>query len=222
MWHVLFQWFVKITGGFAWWIVNRPKMYFEDKSVQKNRIKGKAIIISNHTSVLDVGTMLFTFWRRTPRCLVAELMYRKNAFMSFFLKGIGGIRVDRDSHDFSFVQKSCDVLEKGGVIEIYPESRLPKAGEETPLPFKPSATYIALQSGAPIIPVYQNGKLFSKTRLRVIIGKPIDVAALYDESLSEKENYEKITNTLRERIIELGYELERKTQNKKEKGKENQ
>ena len=220
MWHALFQWFVKCTGGFAWWVVNRPKMYFEDKSVQKNRIKGSAILLSNHTSVLDVGTMLFTFWRRNPRCLVAELMYRKNPFMTFFLKGIGGIRVDRDSHDFSFVQKSCDILEKGGVIEIYPESRLPQAGEETPLPFKPSATYIALQSGAPVIPVYQNGKLFQKSRLRVMIGKPINVAALYDESLSEKENYENITNILRERIIKLGYELERKTQKEKESKKD--
>lgn len=198
-------------------MLNRPKLYYEDKSVQKNRIKGSAIIVSNHTSVLDVGTMMFTFWRRTLRCLVAELMYKKNPFMTFFLKGIGGIRVERDTHDFSFVQKSCDILAKGGVVEIYPEARLPRKGEEAPLPFKPSATYIALQSGAPIIPVCTNGKICSKARLRVLIGKPIYAETLYDESLSEKENYEKITETLRERIIELSYELERKTSKEKEK-----
>ena len=116
---------------------------------------------------------------------------------------MGGIRVDRDARDFSFVAKSQEILEKGGVVEIFPESRLPLKGEERPLPFKPSAAYIALLSGAPIIPVFSNGAYFTKKRARVIIGKPMYARELYDDSLSEKENLAAISEAMREKIISL-------------------
>ena len=134
--------------------------------------------------------------------------------MTFLLKLIGSIRVDRESHDFAFLNKSCDILEKGGVVEIYPEARIPVEGEETPLPFKTSTVYLALMSGAPIVPVYHNGKFLSKERTCVMVGKPIYIAELYDESLSEKENLVKLTEYLRQKVIDLKYELERKTTKK--------
>ena len=68
---------------------------------------------------------------------------------------------------------------------------------------------LALESGAPIIPVYNNAKPFSKERERVIIGKPIYVGELYDSSLSERENINNINAYVRSKIIELGKELER-------------
>ena len=125
MWHTIVQWFVKITGFLPWQIITGQKTYYEDKSVQSKRIKGNAIIASNHKSVWDVAAMLFLFPFRTARCLIAEVMFQKNPFFSFFLKAFGGIKIERDAHDFSFLDQSCKILEKGGVVEIYPESRLP-------------------------------------------------------------------------------------------------
>lgn len=215
--HWFFAWFVKITAIVPYLLCFRPKTYYEDKKKQGKKIKGKAIVISNHRSVWDVAVMLFLFWRRMPRCLIAELMFEKNALFTFFLKALGGIKVDRNAHDFSFVKKSCDVLEKNGLVEIYPESRLPKEGEARPLPFKPSAAYIALLSGAPIVPVYTNGSYFRKERTRVLVGTPIDVRAMYDENLSESENLEKISEELRNKIIRLGHELDKQTNEKKKK-----
>ena len=219
MWYAFTNSFVKITGAPVWWLCSRPKTYYEDTRAQNKKIKGKAIVVCNHKSVFDVAMMLFLFWRRTLRCLVAEIMYQKNALMTVFLKSIGCIKIDRTAHDFSFIQKSCDILQKGGVIEVYPESRLPKDGEETPLPFKPSVVHIALQSGAPIVPVYTNGAYFQKRRARMIIGKPIDMSALYDDAISEKENLQNLTEYLRNRIIELGNELERQSGNATQKEK---
>lgn len=214
MWRGIFNWFVKITGWLPYQLACRPKIYYEDKKAQSRRIKGKAIIAPIHHSVWDVATMMMVFWRRNPRCVVAELMFEKNCFMSFFLKSLGSIKADRTTNDFAFLEECEKTLNKGGVVEIYPESRIPKKGEETPLPFKPSTVYLALQSGAPIIPVYTNGKLFNKERTRVIIGKPIEAAALYDDALSEKENIQIINEYLRNRIIELKYELERQQEKK--------
>ena len=221
MWSRFCNWFVKITGVIPQFFLFRTKIYYEDKEKQSNIVHGKAIIFANHHSVFDVAVLLFVFWRRTLHCLVAELMYKKNVFLSFFLKSIGSIKVDRDTKDFSFIAKSCVILDKGGIIEIYPEARIPRPGEERPLPFKPSVAYIALMSGAPLIPVYTNGSYFQKERARVIIGTPIDARALYDETLSEKENLENISNHLRNKIIELSYELERQTKKEKSEEKNN-
>ena len=220
LFYRLYAWFVKITAVIPYYLCFRTKTYYEDKKVQSKRIKGKAIVISNHRSVWDVAVMLFLFWRRTPRCLIAEIMFQRNAIFSWFLKSLGGIKVDRNTHDFSFVGKCCDILDHNGLVEIYPEARLPKADEQRPLPFKPSAAYIALLSGAPIVPVYTNGSYFQKERARVIVGKPIDVRAMYDERLSETENLEKISEELRNIIIRLGHELDRKTEQKTKKEKE--
>ena len=214
MWRLFFSWFVKITGWLPWTIACRTKVYYQNKRVQSRKIKGKAIIISNHRSVYDFAMMLFLFPCRTLRCMIAEVMFRKNPLFSFFLKSLGGSEVDRESHDFSFVQKGYDILQKNGVVEIYPESRLPEKGEQTPLPFKPSTAYMALLSQAPVIPVFTNGCYFKKKRNKVLIGTPVNVWEWYDETLSEKVNLENITNRLRDTVIELQNEFERRENTK--------
>lgn len=204
----LFHWFFKITGFIPQALVFRTKVYCEDRRVQSRRIRGRAIIASNHTAVFDVGAMMFVFPWRTLRVAAAEILYQKNIFMSAMLWLLGAIRVDRAGMDFSFLGACERILSRGGVVEIYPESRLPNPGEERPLPFKPSVIYLALQSQTPIIPVYTNGEMFSSKRLRVVIGKPMDVCAMYDNALTEKENIERLTGVLREKIIELGRMVE--------------
>lgn len=204
----LFNWFVKITGWLPQLLIFKIKVHYEDKAVQDRRIKGKAIVICNHNYLLDFGVMLYVFWRRTLRCAVAEIMYNKNFVMTALLKLLGCVRVERYTHDFSFMGKLKKILDKGGVVEMYPESRLPDADDERPLEFKPSYVYLALESDAPIIPVYSNAELFSKKRTRVIIGKPVNVRELYDDSISEKDNIAKINTYIRSKVIELKQQLE--------------
>ena len=207
MLYCLFHWFVKLTGWIPQRLVFRTKITYEDKAARSRHIRGKAIVVSNHYTVMDFAVLMFVFWTRTLRCAVAELMYQKNIFMTLFLKLLGGIRVERESYDFSFLDRLKKVLDRGGVVEIYPESRIPQPGEERPLEFKPSYVHLALQTGAPIIPVYSNGKLFSKKRLQVVIGKPVDARQLYDDSLSERENVSRINAYVRSKIIALGKEV---------------
>ena len=208
-------WFVKITGWLAQFIAFRRKTYYVNKKSQSRKIKGKAIVISNHNTVFDVAMVMFLFPFRDLYFLAAEIMFQKNKFMNWFLKKIGGIKVDRYSKDFSFMKDSIDVLNKGKVLEIYPESRLPLKDEERPLPFKPSTVYIALKTNAPIIPIYSEGYYFKKSRCHVIIGEQIDVMTLYDYNKTEQENIDFINNYLRNKIIELGMMLNEKTSKKK-------
>ncbi len=212
----LFIWFVRITGIIPYLICFRTKVFYENKKKQSLRIKGKAIVVSNHNSIMDVAVMLFLLWRRCPRTLVAEVMFKKSALMEIFLNALGCIRVNRDSYDYSFIDKCCKILDKGGLIEVYPESRLVRKGETKPLPFKPSTVIMALRSGAPIIPFYNEGVYFSTKSNSVIVGEPFYAREYYDDNLSERENIEIITEKLRDRVIELGKELERQKSDKKD------
>ena len=198
----LFNWFVKITGWPVQFLCFRTKILYEDRKVQGRHVKGSAIILSNHTSVFDYAVYLFVFFTRTLRFQMAELLFEK-PLLGLFLKCLGGIRVDRNAHDFGFLPKSEKILERGGVIGIFPESRLPLPGEARPLPFKVSAAYLALLSGAKIIPVVTNGSYFCRKRARVLIGKPILASDLLEEGASETENLQIVSERLRERIIEL-------------------
>lgn len=206
-------WFVKITG----WIPNllylRRKTYYKNNNKTIKKRKEPAVIISNHTSLMDFPLYMYTFMGSTIRPLVAEVTYNKNWLMRVFLKLIGGIKVDRDNYDFSFMGECINALEKKYSVLIFPEGRLPKKEEKELLSFKPSFVYIALESDAPIIPVYTNGKYGLKGKTRVIIGEKIYVNDLMDENKSTEENINNICNYFRDYIIKLRDEL-----NEKEKG----
>ena len=206
-------WFVKITG----WIPNllylKRKTYYKNNNKKIKKRKEPVVIISNHTSLMDFPLYMYTFFGSTIRPLVAEITYNKNWFMKIFLKLLGGIKVDRDSFDFSFMGECINSLEKKQSVLIFPEGRLPKKDETELLPFKPSFVYIALESNAPIIPIYTNGKYGFKGKTRVIVGEKIYVSDLMDENKSTEENINNICNYFRDYIIKLRDEL-----NEKEKG----
>ena len=214
------NWFVKITGFPGEIVFYRKKIYYEDKKASNRKIKGGALIISNHTDIYDYPLMMYTFPGRNLHVLVAEITYDMNGFMKWLLKGLGAIRVDRNNHDFAFMSQTTDLLKKNKVCLIYPESRLPNEEEKgTLLEFKPSYIYSALESGAPIIPVYTNGiygkqKKLKKDRARVIIGKKIYVRDLYDSNKSEKENIECINDYVKTKILYLKELLNNKVNEK--------
>ncbi len=209
----LFNGFVKITAYPVQKLIFRTKVYYQNKSVQSRRIKGAAIFASNHTSVFDYAVYLFVFFTRTLRVQMAEVLFDKKP-LGIFLKMLGGIYVNRDARDFSFMYKSEEILKKGGVVGVFPESRIPRKGEETPLEFKPGTAYLAISADVPVIPVFTNGKYFCKERARVIIGTPMNPCDYTDDSLDDKENIANFTIALRQRIIELGNELNEQSKTK--------
>ena len=213
------EWFTKVTGYPVQCFYFHKKIYYEDKESSNRKIKGGALIISNHTSIYDYPLMMYVFPKRTMHVLVAEVTYEKNKPLRSLLKGLGAIKVDRTSYDFSFMSKVTDLLNKKKVVLIYPESRLPNENERDLLEFKPSYILPALETGVPIIPIYTNGtygklKKQRKDRTRVMIGKKIFVNDLYDQSKSEKENIEYINSYIKKRIVELKELLENRVHEK--------
>ena len=199
----LFNMLVKILAWPVQWLCFRTKVTYEDKKAQSRKIKGKAILVSNHRAVYDYAVFLFVFFTRTLRYQMAEVLLQKKV-LGLFLKCMGGIKLDRYSNDFAFLDKSAKILQNGGVVGIFPESRLPLKDEARPLPFKVGAVYLAKKTGSPIIPIYTNGSYFTKKRARVVIGKPVYCEDLWDNGKSEKENLQNISEYLRQKTVALG------------------
>lgn len=194
----------------------RKKVYCEDGDKKLRKIKGPAIIVSNHTSVYDYPLIMYTFFNKNIRTLVGETMYTHSKALNRMLKHLGAIKVDRQNFNFNFLSEISKCLEKKQVCLIFPESRLHKNNEDPNqlLEFKPSYIYSALENKVPIIPVYTNGiygklKKVKKDRARIIIGKPIDVVKLSDSTLTEKENIIKINEYVKNYILKLRDKLEK-------------
>ena len=114
---------------------------------------------------------------------------------------LGGIRVDRDAKDFSFVSDTIEVLDGGGTVGVFPEGRLPVNGK--PFPFTVSTAYIALNSDAKIVPVYTDGNYGINRRANVVIGEPFDINELKGDGLDQNAQLEHVTNQLHDIIYGL-------------------
>lgn len=199
----LLIWIVKLTAIIPNWFYYRRKTYYVNSN-QKRKIKGAAIIVSNHRDIMDFPLYMFTFFGRTLRTLTAEVLYNLNRFMNWFLKKLGCIRVNRDAYDFGFMNETIDILDKGGVALVFPEGRIPEKDEIGQIPFKPSFVYIALKTGAPIIPCFTNGSYGKKERAKVVIGEKIYLHELMDENKSEAENIDYLCKYVKDYIYKLG------------------
>lgn len=197
--------FAKLTGLLPAWLLFKPKVYVQPGA--KRRLAKPCILVSNHKSLLDFVLYLVVFPLRTVRFLMAEVLYNKGKFFSFLLNSMGGIKVDRDAHDFSFVSDSIEVLDNKGIVGIFPEARLPINNK--PWPFTTSTAFIAMHADAPIVPVYTDGQYGLFKRAHVAIGKPLTLTDYCKDGLTEEEQLQHLTNVLESNVYALKDEMER-------------
>ena len=169
--HEFFRWLALITGWPFQLILFKRKTYYEDRQEQGRIIKGNALIISNHYSVFDYMVNLFLFPFRKLYVVNSEWIYQKGKFFHWGMKCFGGIRSDRDIMGMRFIDEAIKTLERGKLVQIYPEAKITTTGDM--MDFKTSYILIALRSGAPIIPVIIDGNYGLFKRAHIIVGKKI-------------------------------------------------
>ena len=189
----------KVTGFLPAWIFFKPRIRLEEGA--SRRLPPNCILVSNHTSLLDFALYLLVFPGRTLRFPMAEVLFRNGKFLSCLLYALGGIRVDRDGKDFSFVSQCLEVLDQGGTLGIFPQGRLPVNGK--PFPFTVSTAFIATHTDAPIIPVYTGGKYGIFNRTQVVIGAPIRVSEHLQPGLTKDQQLQQLTQMLEQKVYEL-------------------
>jgi 1-acyl-sn-glycerol-3-phosphate acyltransferase len=107
---------------------------------------GPVIMAANHVGWLD-GPTLTVHTPRPVHALTKQEMFVGR--MDAFLRRAGQISLDRFNPDPLAMKTCLRVLEDGGVIGIFPEGS--RGGGELEL-FKGGAAYLALVSGAPVVP----------------------------------------------------------------------
>jgi 1-acyl-sn-glycerol-3-phosphate acyltransferase len=143
---------------------------------------GPVVVAMNHESALDVPLIVLVCPRRIVFMAKRELF--KNAFLSWWLRVLGGFRVDRDRFDLRAVRIARSVLRDGKVLGMYPE------GTRSPgelLPFLEGAAWMALLAGAPIVPCAITGTDLTRearrpgaVTVRVAFAPPIAVERVDD------------------------------------------
>ena len=196
----LFLCFTRITGWIPLLLFFKPKVYRAKKRLPKS-----CIIVSNHKSLMDFALYLLVFPVRTIRFLMSEALYNNGKILSFILNSWGGIKVERDDRDFSFVSEVLEILDDGGTVGIFPEARLPINGK--PWPFTTSTAFIAMHCDKPIVPVYTNGKYGITKRTGVVVGEEFYLTDYMKEGLSTEDQLAHLTEILRERVFSLEEEL---------------
>jgi 1-acyl-sn-glycerol-3-phosphate acyltransferase len=108
---------------------------------------GPVIFAVNHSHIID-GPMLMGTSPRPVHFLIKQEAFKGP--LGSFLRGIGQIPVDRGSTDRAAVLGALGVLERGGVMGIFPEGT---RGEGDFASLRSGLAYFAVRSGAPVVPV---------------------------------------------------------------------
>jgi 1-acyl-sn-glycerol-3-phosphate acyltransferase len=113
--------------------------------------EGPVVFASNHIGWLD-GPLLAICAPRPVHSLTKTEMFAGR--MGAFLRGAGQIPLDRFGADPSAVKACVRVLGDGGAVGVFPEGT---RGPGTYDVFHHGATYLAMVSGAPVVPVTMIG-----------------------------------------------------------------
>ncbi len=135
------------------------------------------LLAVNHVSVLDGPLVYSGNWRRSVHFLVKKEMFR--GFFGWVLRQVGQIPVDRSGSDRAALSAAVAVLREGGAAGIFPEG---SRGRGDVAAVRTGIAWIALQSGAPVVPVAVLGTRRTgerpgglprlRRRLHVVHGEP--------------------------------------------------
>ena len=168
---------------------------------------GALILAPNHFSQMDhffVGLYL----RRHVRFMAKSQMFGPPV-LTYIYKHGGVFPVRRGHHDEEAIETASTILDQGGMLLVYAEGGRSRSGEMGEV--KPGIGRIALESGAPVVPVAIHGsegvrrwKRFRFPKVTVQFGEPLDFPT--EEAPSRERQLEvaaQIFTPVREMYAEL-------------------
>ncbi|MBO5401805.1 MAG: 1-acyl-sn-glycerol-3-phosphate acyltransferase [Clostridia bacterium] len=170
-----------------------------DGKKYRRGFSGGAVIAANHTGFSDAVTLGGSFWYRRVFFLASEEVMAKG-FLSFMLKLMGCIKVDRNISDIEAIRSAVSVIKNGHTLAVFPQGRIEKTEEVADI--KSGAVLIALQSGAPIIPVYSRPPASKFSRRTVVVGEPICCSDYCKKKFPSVTDINNISSILLEKINE--------------------
>jgi 1-acyl-sn-glycerol-3-phosphate acyltransferase len=163
---------------------------------------GPLIMASNHSGLID-GPFVMGLAPRPAHFMVKREMF--HGIGGVILRGMGQIPVDRTVADRTAIGTTLAVLARGDVVGVFPEGSR-GAGDVSSV--HAGVTFLALSSGAPVVPVAclgtrpegaGPGRLVTPfSRLAVVFGEPFTLEP--PAGMPRREANRVLTEELRQRL----------------------
>jgi 1-acyl-sn-glycerol-3-phosphate acyltransferase len=144
--------------------------------------RGPVIVACNHVGIAD-GPLLAIFAPRPVHALTKIEMF--DGRLGRFLKLTGQIPLDRYRTDPLAVRTALRVLREGDAVGVFPEGTRGNGELDS---FRRGAAYLALVTGAPVVPLtfvgsrepggHMNSLPPKGARIDIVVGQPIPVDAV--------------------------------------------
>lgn len=167
---------------------------------------GPALLVSNHSSLLDAPLIGSASRRRLAFLAKAEL-FRIPVFGAL-LRRLGARPLRREGSDPAAMRTALRVLEEGGALLVFPEGT--RGPEGVLRPARAGAGMLAVVSGAPVVPVYVSGsgrawpkgaRLPRPAKVTVTFGQPLRFEA--KRGGDRREQYETASRAMMAAIARL-------------------
>lgn len=140
--------------------------------------QGPLILAVNHVNFLE-APIFYTHLHPRPVTGFVKAENLEHPFFGPLLFGLwGGIPVRRGEADMTAFRQALAALEDGRILAVTPEGT--RSGDGHLQPGRPGIAFLALRSGAPVLPIiHHGGELFwrnlrrlRRTDFHIVVGQP--------------------------------------------------
>ena len=165
--------------------------------------RGGAIVVSNHWALSD-PILIALISPRIIHFMAKQELFHNPVARFLLMRGLYAFPVNRKQADMASLRQAMDVLQKGRVFGIFPEGRRSVTGELDEL--ERGAAFLALRCKVPIIPIYSDPRTYRKLRINMIVGEPMDAAAI--AAAHKGKSGDVVTQAIADRLQQLRLQLE--------------
>ena len=183
-------------------ILGYCKIVYKLKIVGKENIPtdGALLFCGNHRTYLDPPLVVVTAGRHMRFMAKEEL--RKNKFFALLGVIFDAIYVKRDSKDIAAMKDALKTLKDGECVGLFPEGTR-NGMEKNDGKLKNGAAYMALKTGAKIVPIGIQGDSKPFHQSKIVFGKPLDLSKYEGIKKIDEQIENEVSEILKNEIVRL-------------------